>query len=536
MYSFTIDSGNTPQSGLILGADGRLYGVTQEGGAMQQGALFSIKTDGTDFTSLHTFDVAEHALAYGGLYQANDNALYGMAATREEPSKGFIYSIDPDGSNYRTVYAFGIEANPHGTLTQLADGYLYGITSKFIFRIKPDGTGFTNLKTFNGATGLTGVGKLVLAADGYLYGVTAEGGVLNEGVVFKLKPDGTGYASVSDFTTSGQGPTGNVLLSGTTLYGMTSRGGAGFNGVLYKYETSNAEVTTLHDFYSSDPDGQSPTHIITGPDNTLYGVTAEGGIDNNGIIFKVNADGSGYSALYSFAFRLEDGASPNGLFYASNGYLYGTTAVGGDGEKGTLFRIKPDGSAFETLHSWSGTDGDHPTGGMVEWQNELWIMTEDGGAENAGAIFAIPLNSDEIHSVYNFSPSNGADGSHPTGRLLAAADGSLYGLTRMGGANDEGAFFRLTSPDGTPETLFSFSINEGNLPAGSLVETPDGDLNGTSTTGALNGAGELFKINKDGTNYRSLYPFYDPPGDDSCRPAYRKQYRQALWRYLHRRA
>ncbi len=333
LYSFTIDSGNTPQSGLILGADGRLYGVTQEGGAMQQGALFSIKTDGTDFTSLHTFDVAEHALAYGGLYQANDNALYGMAATREEPSKGFIYSIDPDGSNYRTVYAFGIEANPHGTLTQLADGYLYGITSKFIFRIKPDGTGFTNLKTFNGAAGLTGVGKLVLAADGYLYGVTAEGGVLNEGVVFKLKPDGTGYASVSDFTTSGQGPTGNVLLSGTTLYGMTSRGGAGFNGVLYKYETSNAEVTTLHDFYSSDPDGQSPTHIITGPDNTLYGVTAEGGIDNNGIIFKVNADGSGYSALYSFAFRLEDGASPNGLFYASNGYLYGTTAVGGDGEK-----------------------------------------------------------------------------------------------------------------------------------------------------------------------------------------------------------
>ncbi len=79
-------------------------------------------------------------------------------------------------------------------------------------------------------------------------------------------------------------------------------------------------------------------------------------------------------------------------------------------------------------------------------------------------------------------------------------DGSLYGLTRMGGANDEGAFFRLTSPDGTPETLFSFSINEGNLPAGSLVETPDGDLNGTSTTGALNGAGEPFKINKDGTN------------------------------------
>ena len=513
LYSFATNTGTVPQSGVLLGSNGNLYGVTQEGGSALQGTIFSIDPDGANFVSLHSFDIPEGALPYGGLYQASDNALYGMASTREQPGKGFIYSINPDGSNYRTVYTFGIEADPRGTLTQLTDGYLYGITSKFIFRIKPDGTDYTNLKTFDGNNGITGIGKLVLATNGYLYGVTSEGGQLNEGVVFRLKPDGTDYTSVWSFTSGGLSPTGNVLLSGTTLYGMTSRGGAGYSGVLYKFEISNSQVTTLHDFYSSDPNGQTPVHIITGPDNTLYGITNEGGVDNNGILFKVKADGSGYTVLYSFAFRGDDGASPNGLFYASNGYLYGTTYVGGVADNGTLFRIKPDGSDFEQLQAWNGSSGAKPTGGMVEWRNELWIMTEEGGEDDAGTIYAVPLDGDDVHSVYEFKPSNGADGRQPTGRLIAATDGNLYGLTRAGGANGQGAFFRLTSPDGAPETLFSFSINVGYYPTGSLVETPDGDLNGTTTIGALNGAGELFRINKDGTNYRSLYPFFDPPAN-----------------------
>lgn len=516
LYSFSLTSGHTPQSGVILAANGNLYGVTQEGGDNQQGTLFSIKTDGTTFAKLHSFNIAEEALPYGGLLQASDNALYGMAATREENSKGFIYTIDTNGTGYTSLYTFAAGADPHGSFIQLANGYLYAATSTFIFRIKPDGTDFSSLHTFNGFGGRTGIGRLSLASDNYLYGVTAEGGLLDGGVVYKMNPDGTGYTVISEFSSAGQNPSGSTYLgTDATLYGMTRQGGAGFSGVLYSCNTGTAQADIVHSFFAADPNGQSPAHIIAGPDHALYGATAEGGTFNAGVIFKVQADGTGYTTLYNFDGSALDGASPNGLLYASNGYLYGTTGGSGHMGKGTLFRLKPDGTAFEQIHSWQGSDGAKPTGGLVEWQNEIWIITAEGGNENAGTVFAIPLTDTDLHLVYEFSPSNGTDGSNPTGRLTTAADGNLYGITRNGGSHNKGALIRFTSATTAPETLFSFDINSGNLPTGSLVETPDGYLNGTTTAGSINGAGELFKIKKDGTGYTPIYAFYDPAGTEA---------------------
>ena len=55
------------------------------------------------------------------------------------------------------------------------------------------------------------------------------------GVIFKIKPDGTGYSKMLEFagTTNGQSPEGDLIYDGTYLYGMTNTGGTNSDGVVF---------------------------------------------------------------------------------------------------------------------------------------------------------------------------------------------------------------------------------------------------------------------------------------------------------------
>ena len=118
----------------------------------------------------------------------------------------------------------------YGTL--LSDGtYLYGLTSNggangkgTIFKIMPDGTGFSKLLDFDGTTtGATPEGSLI--TDGvFLYGMTDNSGASGFGTIFKILPDGTGFAKLLDFNgqENGRNPHGSLLFDGAYLYGMTT--------------------------------------------------------------------------------------------------------------------------------------------------------------------------------------------------------------------------------------------------------------------------------------------------------------------------
>src|SRR5262245_28844935 len=55
------------------------------------------------------------------------------------------------------------------------------------------------------------------------------------------------------------------------------------------------------------------------------------------------------------SFGGSDGAWPRGSLIAAGGFLYGGTTLGGDAKNGTVFRIRPDGTGFQSLYSF--TDG-----------------------------------------------------------------------------------------------------------------------------------------------------------------------------------
>jgi uncharacterized repeat protein (TIGR03803 family) len=137
--------------------------------------------------------------------------------------------------------------------------------------------------------------------------------------------------------------------------------------------------------------------LVQGADGNLYGTTESGGANGEGTIFKISERG-GLTTLYSFCPQVGciDGSSPQaGLIQATNGDFYGTTALGGTNDEGTIFRITAAGT-LTTLYSFCSLpacrDGAVLVAGLVQGSNgDLYGTTNQGGF------------SQSWHSVQNHS-------------------------------------------------------------------------------------------------------------------------------------
>jgi uncharacterized repeat protein (TIGR03803 family) len=84
LHSFEMTDGAYPQAGLTQATDGKLYGVTQSGGTLGYGTIFSITTGGA-FATLYNFDGVHGAYPYGGLMQHTNGKLYGTTYGAKPP-------------------------------------------------------------------------------------------------------------------------------------------------------------------------------------------------------------------------------------------------------------------------------------------------------------------------------------------------------------------------------------------------------------------------------------------------------------------
>ena len=168
---------------------------------------------------------------------------------------------------------------------------------------------------------------------------------MNAGTVFKLNPDGTGFSLLHSFsysdTTDGTNPYGSLVGTGTTLYGETiNGGGASLSGALFKIATDGTGFTLLHSFAGGAADGRKPqgTPVLSG--TTLYGTTGMGGSSGAGTVFKIATDGTGFALLHSFAGGATDGANLDGSLIASGSTFYGmSSAAGSAANGGTVFKL-----------------------------------------------------------------------------------------------------------------------------------------------------------------------------------------------------
>ena len=375
--------------------------------------------------------------------------------------------------HYQRLKSFGsagpAAADPRSPLIQGSDGALYGTTyggsttnNGTVFKLSQDGTGFEVLHSFgkpgDGAGPQAG---LLESGDGLLYGTTTSGGTNGYGTVFTLRKDGGDYRVLYHFgngAADGRNPWA-ALVQGNdgALYGTTYSGAGGANGTVFKLNPDGSGYQVLHRFGSDVGDGQAPyASLLKGSDGVFYGTTYAGGSNAAGTVFALNEDGSGYRVVRSFSTVATDGKNPwASLIEGSDGALYGTTYGGGSGSAGTVFRLNKDGSGYAILRDFTfdayGGQGHNPEGALVEGRDgALYGTTLAGGTNYDGTVFSLSKNGTAFRVLRHFA---GADGWSPYAGLLVGADGALYGTASGGGGSQRGVVFRLSAEgfQGTPQ-------------------------------------------------------------------------------------
>ncbi len=426
-----------PSSDLI--SDGTfLYGTTRNGGTNDNGIIFKIRPDGTEYTKLLDFDGfvgnVNGVQPWGSLI-FDGTFLYGMTTGGGANNSGTIFKIRPDGSGYIKLLDFNITNGqyPYGSL--ISDGaFLYGMTLQggtngfgTIFKIMADGTGFAKLLDFGSANGRHPYGSLVSDAL-FLYGMSGDG--VSSGVIFKIKHDGTGYVKLKDFAGApdGSDPRGSLLSDGVFLYGMTLSGGTGGVGTIFKIKLDGTGYTKLHDFSNIASNGSSPYGSLIFDGTFLYGMTSAGGLNAFGTIFKIKPDGTEYGKLLDFA-GVPEGRQPLASLFLDGTFLYGVTLTGGINSRGTIFKYSLSPTALPTITSFTPPSGS--VGATV-------IIT--------GTNFSTTPADNAVHFNGTLATVTASSAASITTTVPAGASTGTITVTVAGNTATSGSNFIVTAP------------------------------------------------------------------------------------------
>jgi uncharacterized repeat protein (TIGR03803 family) len=405
-------------SSFFVNSQAQLWGMTRFGGANNYGTIFKTDGSGSNCTIQKDFIFAEGGIPQGALIQATDGKLYGLTNSGGASfSYGSIFQYDPIANIYTLLKKFNSTNGdgPKGSLLQTADGKMYGMTYYggsndvgVIFQYDPITNVLVKKMDFSLATGRYPAGSLIQATDGNLYGMTSEGGANGKGVLFQYNPTTNAYVKKIDFagTTNGSNPVGSLIqASDGKLYGMTKLGGI-YNpnsGVLFQYDPVSNVLTKKIDFTGTT--GTAIGHMPTGSlmianDGKMYGVT--GGYP---ILFQYDF----VNNIYTYKINLPP--TPEGsLLQASDGKLYGTSIYGGVNGKGTIYQYDYNSNVLAIKTDFNATNANFPTISLIEISGSLNNKTNQLSKDfkiypnPTSGVFNIEIDKNSIGSkatIYN---------------------------------------------------------------------------------------------------------------------------------------
>jgi uncharacterized repeat protein (TIGR03803 family) len=123
LHSFTGgDDGAHPYAGLILSGN-MLYGTAYAGGNSNLGSVFTVNTNGTGFATLHGFTGGDDgANPYAGLVLSG-STLYGTTTLGTASGNGTVFSLGTNGSGFTTLHSFTATNGPASTNSDGATPY-----------------------------------------------------------------------------------------------------------------------------------------------------------------------------------------------------------------------------------------------------------------------------------------------------------------------------------------------------------------------------------------------------------------------------
>ncbi len=379
---------------------------------------------------------------------------------------------------------------------------------------------FSNLHNFGPGLSDRGVPGAVILSSNVLYGTTYFGGSANNGTVFKMNSDGTGYTNLHGFSpvpasypytnSDGANPGGAyvensaLVLSGSALYGTTFDGGKFGHGTVFRINVDGTGFTNLYNFIGAEGGAPNAGLVLAG--DTLYGVATGGGTGGLGTVFKLTTNGTGLVVLHDFSDIFSndqltngDGGQPVGGLLLSGNTLYGTADAGGTLGDGTVFAVNTDGLGFTNLHNFDSS-AVNPSGILILSGDVLY-----GTASSV--VFAINTNGSGYTNLFTFAAPfvgprfTNSTGIYPSGGLILSGN-ALYGTASSGGRFGNGTMFAVNTNGTGFVNLFNFpatpvsppsSNNEGALPSGGLALSGN-TLYGTANSGGQSGYGTVFSL------------------------------------------
>lgn len=339
-----------------------------------------------------------------------------------------------------------------------------------------------------------------------LWGMTSDGGLNANGTIFKVNGDGTDSMVVHNFidTTGnamGQMPFRGLLLhSNGLIYGVTYFGGIDNEGVLFSFDRSTGTYAVLHDFYIWD--GNYPScNLIECSNGVIYGTTELGGINGGGTIFSFNPITNMHVKLYDMPDSTGRGCTGS-LVESNSGILYGLAQGGGMYNDGVIFSYDILSNSYTKIFDFDSINGKYPYGSLIQASNgKLYGMTNQGGASNLGVLFSFDPVGNSFNKLYDFVS---ATGSYPESSLVQASNGKLYGTTTFGGSYNLGTIFSYDLVNNSHLNLYNFDyLINGGLPSGSLIEASDGKLYGMALGGPGNGV--VFNYDISNNSYSKVF-------------------------------
>ena len=277
----------------------------------------------------------------------------------------------------------------------------------------------------------------------------------------------------------------------TELWGMTLYGGLYDGGTIFKTDNLGSDESVEYNFFLNEGYGSDKAKLTQALDGNFYGLTTSN--SSYGILFQYNPVTNIYTRKINFN-TIISGQYPCGsLLQASDGKLYGMTSMGGLSNCGILFQYDPISNILTKKVDFASCGLNKPSGSLMQASDgRLYGMTNLGGVNNLGALFQYdPVTNVCIKKIDFDGLTNG---SKPNGNLIQATNGKLYGLTPSGGSNGDGVLFQYDINSNVFIKKHDFLVStNGEYPMGGLCQATDGKLYGMTNSGGTNGLGTLFQ-------------------------------------------
>ena len=216
-------------------------------------------------------------------------------------------------------------------------------------------------------------------------------------------------------------------------------------------------------------------------DSNFYGTT------ESGTAYRIGSSGQ-----FHLLNTLLPGHSIGPLILARNGNFYGVTLNGGDDDQGTIFRMTRAGTVTVVYSFNDGIAGLNPYGPLAEGPDGSLYGTTTAGAEfSGGAIFKLSLGSGQIvTTLFNFQDATGFDA---IAGPVFGTNGNLYGATIAGGTGSVGVLFR-SSTSGNYDVLYDMDNTHGANPASTQIQGTNGKFYGLANPGGRYNGGVFYSL------------------------------------------